>query len=356
MELAESDPSGLWDRSFPGSRDIPFLSSDSGGFKSDKLDMLIVLDTNPDMEEVYKSALFSSSFLHRLKEYDWRLAYTDMSVDMSFLRQTVELEEAGYGKSKSCSILAHLGNVALTVSMAMLEAHYFSVLGIHNIYRCLSRVKKNGKKTSGKCFWKKKEMCKKSFANGAFLPFEYKGEILYLNEFNYLTKSIENYEEIFDHTLRLGNEQTSGRYDAPVQKVHKAYPFVAMILSMAQGGFLSGDTSQNQQESPFFRDDSLIVFVPVTVNDMKYSIPLKEFKSDVGDFFGSEDRVKIIPVTLNADSTLICQISKQVSSSKALKIKELAHQFGSRSLDICSRTLAEDLFSEISKFLLPVSL
>ena len=74
-------------------------------FLSDKLDLVFVLDTNPGMKSFYQTNLFGSDFLNRFQKYDWKFAYTDMSVDIQLIQQFVQEEKEKDSEKKKKKIL-----------------------------------------------------------------------------------------------------------------------------------------------------------------------------------------------------------------------------------------------------------
>ena len=331
-----------------------FLNSRSGveefknTFSSNKLDLVFVLDTSPSMENFYQNNLFGSDFLNRFQAYDWRFAYTDMSVEVArFLKQ--KKQEEAEKEEDTCPFLSGL---FMTTGGLLSGQPLITVFGLRDLGECLSKL--------SEISMNDEEI--EAFTNGYFLPFEHRGQKLDMKNLNYLAGNVENYNEIFNHTVRLGNEKEETSYDAPEQKDQKAYPFLSMIFSLSKGSFLKNKASQSEPTLSFFRDDSVIVYVLVTVHDLQAVIePVKlkqsiesSFSSEERKKFGSENWMKIIPVTLIPDSSLICQLHFQnTQSTDTSKIRKLASEFGSKALDICSKNLANELFTEISKSLYP---
>ena len=334
-----------------------FLRSSQKEFKeaflSDKLDLVFVLDTNSYMNSLYQKNLFGADFLNRFQNYDWKFAYTDMSIDMQRLIQQEETkenekeekEEEEEEEEESCGFFS---GVAMTV-FGLAGGHpLLSGFGLDSLVNCFSSLDVETKSET-------KEKPEEVFTNGSFLPFEYNGvQQLKSDGFHQLTQSVENYNVIFDHSLRLGNAKAKGSsYEAPEQRESDPYPFLAMAFSMAKGNSHPIKSSSNEPGSSFFRKDSLIVYVLITVQDMKVVISPEKFKQSIGSFFGSEERVKLIPITLNPDSSLFCSLNFQKVSNDSSKVRKLANQLGHASLDICSQNLADELFAEISKSLYP---
>ena len=307
-------------------------------FLSDKLDLVFVLDTSPNMKNFYQKNLFGPEFLNKLEKYDWKLAYTDMSVDINQFKQNKKEEQTENLEKNSCNFI---GGVGFTLLATFANLPYLFGMGLSQLGDCFSSSDYEEKKTE-------------NFTNGSFLPFEYKGKKIKSNQ---LTKSVQNYNLIFDHSFRLGNEKVkrSNNYDAPEQRGTEVYPFTSMVLSLAKG--ISATDTKNQKESSpaFFRKDSAIVYVLVTTQDFQMSIPAEKFKKDIASSFGSEDRMKIIPITLSSNSSTFCNVNFENKNNKSIKMKEFSKKLGQDSLDICSQNLANELFNEISKSLYPVN-
>ena len=208
-------------------------------FVSDKLDLVFVLDTHPDMKKFYKKNLFGSNFLSRFQKYDWRFAYTDMSVDVdSFSKQKEKKDEE---EEKSCGFWSGL---VMTAGGVAANAPLISALGLKSLFNCA---------TQALDFSDDEETTAKSFANGAFLPLEYKGKKLTYNGLNYMPKSVANYNEIFNHTITLGNTKEDDDYEAPEIKDLESYPFLSTALSLANGNRPSNTNSHDNKLS-FFRE------------------------------------------------------------------------------------------------------
>ena len=311
-------------------------------FVSDKLDLVFVLDTKPEMAPFYQTELFGTTFLDRFQKYDWRLAYTDMSVDITIFAQSQEEEKHQKAvKKDSCSFFSGL---IMTTGGFMTGQPLISSFGINNLFNCAGRALSSNKK-------KKKPI----FTNGSFLPFEHKGKKWDQGKSLFLTSSTPNYKEIFHHTMKPGSGGKKAAYDPPIQKDLKAYPFLSMILSMAKEGGIQ-NPQQSSKEKSFFRKDSVIKYVLITSSDFQTKIEPEYFKDSVKSFFGSEKRLQIIPVTVKSDAALVCQMKfKQTPlPDKSSKMEDFVKEINSSSvLNICSQNLAEELFKEISKSLYP---
>lgn len=342
MHYSYLDPTseGNWDSG--GDHTLPSRAGErefEETFVSDKLDLVFVLNTNPEAEAFYKADLFGKSFLDRFQEYDWRFAYTDMSVDVSKFTAEVRGEEQREENRKRipCPVFR---NLILTIGGAASAMPTMTAWGMQNLFRCV--LKMNFKKG------------KADFTNGKFLPLEYERKKWNKGETIFLTKSVQNHQEIFHHTMKLESKKKYASYDSPVKKDSKAYPLLSMILSLAQ--YDEAQHTDSSGTASFFRKDSAIVYVLITLSDFRIKIEPEYFKESVKSFLGSGDRLKIIPVTLKPDSSLLCQMKFQVTppSDDSSIMEDFASEFSSSSLiDICSRDLAGELFTEISKSLYP---
>jgi len=307
---------------------------------SDKLDLVFVLDTGPGMESFYKSNAFHPNFLNRFKKYDWKFAYTDMSVDIQLIQKFSQKQNTKTSLKPSCGFLKSLFAASVGASI---QEPITTGIGVAGLLNCLSspdfRTKFN----------------KKEFANGAFLPFEHYRKKAKLEYPYQLTQSVEDYNSIFDHSLRLNNSRKVwfqlSLYDAPKQRKAESYPVLAMLLSIAQGYFTSPANSQNQQASSFFRKDSSIVYVLFTNQDMKFEIPSETLQQELDSFLGSHKRMKIIPITWTKASNMLCGLKHSLPPNDSPKLRNLAEQLGHKALDICSSNLADQLFDEISQSL-----
>ena len=295
-------------------------------FASDKLDLVFVLDTSPAMSSFYAQNRLGPHFLQKLENYDWKFAYTDMSVDMEELVEQSEDKE-----EESCDFFA-----GLFMTGAGLFLGGGVSFGLSKLYDCASSIE-IGSET-------------KEFSNGNFLPFEYDGTQVKPETFHQLTPAVQKYNTIFDHSLRLENAENSS-YSAPIQRDSQAYPFLSMAFSIAKNGV--SYSNQTKPASSFFRKDSSIIYVLITVQDVQIDISSEQFNQSLETFFGSKNRVRLIPVTLGPNSPIFCNLKLQKGITDSPKLRKLSRSLGSNSLDICSQNLAEELFTEISKSLYP---
>lgn len=325
-------------------------------FSSDKVDLIFVLDTGPNMEAFYETNPFGKNFLSQFKNYDWRFAYTDMSVDVSkYHKQTNKKPEKQTTKSKkskkSCNFLSSLFMVAGGVLIGIPSS---VSSGFKNILYCVSRIPIG--------LGTKNKKIIKPFTDGRFLGFEYHSKLWKpeSKNANYLTSSVPNYNDIFHHSMTIESHAQEDSEDedsedqifmAPHIKKHKSFPFLSSILSITQSKN-STDSKIQKESSGFFRKDSTIVYVLFSPNDFQVSLPAKDFKSSIKSFFGSEKRLKMISVSFAKNSSLLCQIKYNISSQQIpVKKQKFFKDLEFSSLDICSENLSKNLFIEISKTL-----
>ena len=303
-------------------------------FLSDSIDMVFVLDTSPGMEEFYQNNSFGAGFLSQFQNYDWKLAYTDMSVDVQKIAEEDKTEEE---EEASCNLLAGL---AMTAGGFLLGqgSPLLTGFGIREMGKC-------------KLFAKDSDSSQTKYANGDFLPFEYKGEPVQKQAFYQITKNTASYNIIFDHSLRKNNptKEKKPNYSAPILRQTKSYPFLSMAFSMARALNAPQNSSENKISPSFFRKDSLIVYVLVTTQDMTVSVPYKKFSESIESVFGSQERFKLILITLTDNSPLFCNLKLQETSTDSKSLLKLAKDSNYHSLDICSNQLGKKLFNEISK-------
>ena len=283
-------------------------------FISDKVDMVFILDTEHTRASFYEQVLFKTSFLDQFSDYDWKWAYTDMSADTnSYLKQEEQQADSAPAK-KSCNFLS---NALLTGASLLIETPQLAVFGLRGLGSCF--------KSSNK---------KISYANGYFMPLEQKESLRHV-----LTKESENYNSIFNDTLKRPNPKDY-KYQAPVSRKSSSYPMLSLMLSLSHN---------LDSQSPFFREDSLIVYVVFSFQDMKINLSAQALNQSLTESFGTEKRFKMIPVTITENSNLFCAFSQENNSPAPKKLTQLAKDRGQKVLDICSQNLSQELFLEISK-------
>ena len=361
-------------------------------FLSDKLDLVFVTDSHPDMAIFYRKQLFGQGFLSRFEDYDWRFAYTNMSVDPD---TTEKLTQEGDEEEGECQFFSSLLS---TVFGVFAEGLRTTARGLKGLGQCVSSI------------WP--DFSTEEFADGRFLPFEHEGKKWEPEGGNCLTKSVENYDRIFEDSFQLNNNKDNAhsRYDAPelTEEDQKSHPLQALLLSLVEGSAdiekpkqdeNSGQTAKSAQEAssmtkragaleseqdkntipavqnseavleraegggnensaletcrPFFRPDSVIVYVLITVNDITSDTLLQKFQQNLDSSLDSFQRLKLIPVSIGPRSSLLCGLPTETRFSTTPKIRQLAQKTGSSALDLCSKNLPDKLFEEITKSLSP---
>ena len=298
-------------------------------FLSNKLDLVFILDTSPGMESFYKKNPFGENFLNQFENYDWKLAYTDMSLDIEKIS-----EEESESNTGSCNILSGLG---MTVGGFFLGAGspVLTTFGIKELSKCKIFNKSDSNKTN--------------YANGDFLDFEFQGKILETNNLKQITKKTSDYNTIFNHTFSLSNNTKKSNFSAPILRKTESYPLLSLFFSIAKTLNLKDSSENNKEELGFFRKDSLVVYVLVTTQDMKTTFSAEKFIQSIESVFENKDRVKLILITLTDDSPLFCHLKLEKKSTDSEKLRKLAKKLAFPSLDICSKSLDEKIFNEISK-------
>ena len=304
-------------------------------FVSNKLDLVFVLDTGPGMKAFYQNNPFGSVFLSQLQNYDWKTAYTDMSIDIQKIVNQKEEEKKETKEKQSCNFLAGLtmtaGGILLGQGSPLLAG-----FGLKELGNCFSFEDSDSEK-------------KIDYANGAFLPFEYNGEKIITQPANQLSADVFNYNDIFDHSLRLNNPKIKDSYSAPILRQTESYPFLSFVFSIARALNNPLSPGEDKKNASFFRKDSLIVYVLITIQDMKITISPEKFSESIESVFENKQRFKLIPITLTENSQLFCNLKLQKTSTESVKLRQLAKNLNYPSLDICSNQLGQKLFNEISK-------
>ena len=353
MQLSSLDEEGFDYEKF----DFQSLGDLSAEFESDKLDIVFILDTSPKMKGFYQENPVKTDFLSHFKSYDWRFAYTDMSVDPSAFNRDDEGVGFSQVEAEEDSSCGFFSGLLLTVTGVFFSGPELTGLGLGHLSGCGEYVLDvfEGEDPAD------------SFANGVFLPFEKEGEKI--ENLPYLTKANKDFIQIFDHSTRLGHLQNGqGSYNAPLEKNTEAYPFLSLLLSLsqkqAQEGQAEGqedtqdETSEDKREAGFFREDSAVVYVLLTGEDIKMEVSTEPLKESLKHLFGPENRLKVILATFNENSSLFCRLKPGQAQELSLspKLKQLAEDMDWPVLDLCSKKLDEELYSEISASLSPLSL
>lgn len=302
-------------------------------FTSYKLDLVFVLDTHSTMKNIYKKNLFGNNFLDRFKNYDWKIAYTDMSVDTQYLREQSQKEE----EEEEESYCGFFPGLLLTTGSLVTGSPYLFSAGADQIARCFD-------------FSDEKEVQENpTYANGLFLPFEYEGQkVEAIETYHQLNKSVANYNDIFKQSFQLHSEGKQS-YSAPVARQTESYPFISTSLSLVRGGLLNSQNPDSEKPS-FFREDSLIVYVLITAQDIKMDTSSETYQESV-KFMANHERIKVIPVTISSDNSLFCGFEFPDIQGEPEELLRLSEKLGAQALDICSSDLGEELFEKISETL-----
>lgn len=325
--LSQSDPASQPSKSRYSIRDR-FIPEFKSRFLSNKLDMVFILDTGPGMKDFFKQNPFSSEFLTLFEEHDWRWAYTDMSVDIETLKQQAKKKA---NESESDSGCNPFSGLLLTGVGAVTGLAPVTSLGVLKIAgECFTGDDKGDKSSSDK----------PSYANGSFLPLEHVSQAIYQ-----LSPSVPDYSVIFDKSMKISNTKKKHKYLAPILRKTQSYPMLSLILSLAKNLKTTSGTS-------FFREDSLIVFVLVSPQDIKMSLSDSKLKESLTQALGSAERFRLIPVSLTENSNIFCSLRLKYDQNNLLKLKTLAKELDQDILDVCSPNLGTELFNEVSKNLI----
>jgi len=281
-------------------------------FVSHKLDMVFVLDTSEDAKVFYKEDRLGSDFLSYFEKYDWKLAWTDMSVDRPAVKKQEEDFESG------CDFISDL---FMTATGVFANSPGVASFGFEGLVNCFVNLFDGFSEDNNE------------YANGTFLPFENSKQALYK-----LTKETPNNSAILHESLLLPNNKKN-KYKAPILKETPSFPLLSMTFSLANNLYKSS--------SEFFREDSLIVFVLVSFSDTEFPIRSQVFKESVIEALGSDDRFKIVLITLTEESNIFCTFTHNKEPPK--NIVQMMKEMNQPILDICSQNLGQKLFNEIFK-------
>ena len=290
-------------------------------FVSHKLDMVFVLDTHEDMKSFYEKDFLGPDFLKNFDQYDWRLAWTDMSINLPALKDKNNQESSS--EDSNCSFLPSL---VMSAGGILANAPRVAEFGLRGLVDCLSGININ--------IWEKEET---QYANGLFLPFEASGQQAVYQ----LTNQVSDKSDILRDSLLLPNPKDK-KYKAPILKQNQSFPLLSVFFSLAENLY-------NRSRFNFFRKDSLIVFVIVSFKDTKLIVSPSVFKDSLTEALGSHQRFKLVLITLTKDSNILCPISYSNKAKAPEKLTKLVKGLNQPVLDICSQDLGERLFNEISK-------
>ena len=286
-------------------------------FVSDTLDLVFVLDSQPGMDKFYTDNIFGEEFLNSLEEYDWKVGYTNTSVDSKLLEGQRRGED-----EESCGFGDFLYGVGLTlVGGAVDPSTTLASFGIYSIASCLSSIS-----------------FKKSYpkVNGEFLPFEFDGK----KSGHQLTKDDEDYGAVFQYTV---TKNTGEDYDAPINQGENSAPLSSLLLSLARG-------------KSFFREESQIVYVVVTPVDAQQDISVEGIKQKFAGLYGRADRFHIIPIIIDGGDSDCETEMKELgieNPQEGFQLAEIASEMNMKSLSLCSDNLGLKLQEQIQPLLYP---
>lgn len=318
-------------------------------FLSHKVDLVFVMDTHPSMEKFYKNPLFGSHFLSRFEEkgYDWKVAYTDMSFDAKLYSEDVEEEESVEDDDSPPSCWLQTGALAIGIFAGL---PILTGASLDPLSRCVANHHDHKQKLKKR---KSQRVAGEPvFTDGSFLPFEHKGKKL---DVYHLSSDVDNYNSVFNDSLMWDNpKEARNSFEAPEKRETESYPLMSTIFSMGSDMDSHSDSSgivevsnEVSYQHSFFREDSVVVYVLVTIQDAKIAISKERVEDYMETLFLNKERVKVIPVTLNPESkNLKCQI--QFPSQNSSQLIQLAEDLENKPLDICSQDLGDQLFNQIS--------
>ena len=303
-------------------------------FKSDKLDMIIVADTRDGMEQILQKN-FNASFLHRFEPYDWKLAYTNTSVNKEFMEDAKKPEETTE-EDATCGIggwLYQFLKVAMGLYGVMPEIF---ANGVYGVGSCTVSTLDAVGDTVGSAFqgYRKPEKS----VNGRFLLFERSGHEME----NYLAQEQEGYEEIISDTFKTGTGEYN-QFDAPQIQEGSSDPLAAALLSILS-------------EKDFFRKGSQAFFIVVTPEDTKEVVSFSDIHKLFQQVHGKENSIQIIPVALTKNSKGRC--GKELESAGIDSPEEAVNLKKSISreiqpVDICDPDIADQLVRQMKRFVYP---
>ena len=258
-----------------------------------KLDIVLVLDVSEKMKPFYEeNHLLGENFLARIENHDWRLAYTNTTVNPQ-LFQMSEIPKLESGEPDPCSLL-DMGITVVGAGLAVFFPKFLLASPALFGTAADSTINTAGcglSKLSGE---KEEEEPEPIYANGQFQSFELSG---LKKSHTWLNPGVENYEKMFLDSFEWSS--LSPTFDAPVSKEDKAFPMGATLLSLDHGFQRNGGmvlSNGEVTEDKFFREDSLVVYVLVTMADSRPEITADSFKKTIQSYFKDENRFEFLPV------------------------------------------------------------
>lgn len=281
---------------------------------SNELDLVFVLDGQPGMEKFYEKPLLAETFLSALDHYDVKMFHTNTAVDEKLLDDTFE-------EGDKCGIKNILRGTGLTVASVG-----FPILGpfaAQSLYPCFSE-----------------DGFKRSYpkVNGEFLPFELDGKKLTTQ----LAKGDADYQTVFQHTLTKNTGRLLATYDAPQSQGEDSYPLSAMLLSLAR-------------EASSLRENSIKIYVIVTSKDTSQIVSAEDIRKNFASIYKNQNQLYMIPLVIDEKDSL-CELRMRELGVKSpqpgFHLSQIAEEMGTRSLNLCSVNLSQELSREIRNIFL----
>ena len=259
-----------------------------------KLDIVFVLDTQEVMSEFYEEHLIGEDFLFKINKYDWRMAYTNTAVSPRIIEFQKDLPQMSLDDSKACGVVGWLFNAGITaLGIGFLFGGEESLITKIPLFQgTLEYFKETARCTKEAV----KEVLEdpKFYGNGQLQAFEMGGK---RQDHLWISRSVEGYEKMYQDSFKWSSQDVE--FDAPVKSDDKPYPYRSMLLSLDHGAQGSGDLISPSGEiikQKFFREDSLVVYVVVTLGDSDEGKTATPLKRTVTSYFKQEDRFVFIPV------------------------------------------------------------
>ena len=305
------------------------------------------MDTREGMDP-FLQEVFDSRFISQFGDYDWKMFYTNTSVNEYFVKDSNDgkyEEKYARGNEELNSETCGLGTWVWQIGSVALGVHVGAVLsilrGAYGVSACLAAAghavgNAIGSDSVHPDFQYDRQ---RSIANGRFLPFEREGNELE----NYLTRQQKGYREIFLDTFNK-NTAPYNQFDAPQTQKGASDPLIAFVLSLLEG-----------RDS--FRKGSQATFVIVTPVDSEGSVSFSWIQDFFQKVYGKDNHFQVILVTLMKESGGACK--RQLKSAGvnhpevALNLQRSV-QGRIQPMDICDPDLANQLAKEIKQFVYPI--
>lgn len=306
-------------------------------FKSHMLDVVIVANTSKEMNPILQK-IFDASFIHKFRNYDWKIAYTNTSVSTDFIGDTIEQEKDGSKrKRKLCDSEKWLFRLFAIGVGYYLKGPLTLAGGVLGTGSCAVNAGLAGINAIGDAF-KKYRKREEVSVNGQLLSFEREGSELE----NYLTKNQEDYGSIFADTFKIGTASYN-QFDAPQIQEGPFDPLAAALLSLLRGKGL-------------IRKGSQAIFIVIDPKDAKQAVSFSQVQKVFQQIHGENNFLQIIPVALTRDSEMSCVRKLESAGIDSPEVAVNLQQSVSekvRPLDICAPDLSHQLAEQIKQFVHP---